>query len=461
MQLTMMKGIVIMKRLAEEATIENVLESIKENKYNRTQDIIDFIMALDQIEGNMFISLDAKWGAGKTFYVRQIEQTLNYLTKKARKLNIEESVEAVFSENTLGLGSLEIEHTYFPVYYNAWLYDNHSDPLMSLILIITKACECYYDAKLSNSNLSEKITSLLDSFSFSIGCFQMRSNFENVSEKFSGKDILSIVKTEEEIRDKVKEIFNSIIVENVEKLVIFIDELDRCRPSFAIEMLERIKHYFDDDRIIFIASVNREQLIHSISKYYGTNFDSTGYLDKFFDWNIYLPELDTRFDNGLGFTDEQYFIKNITKELGVYFQLTYREKLRYNQCIDSAILSKYVNDHVGEKIVLSAFVSIITILNIKDEIRKMKFLQGDSSVLDELFQNIQILHTMACKFGKLDGKESEENFKIGYAKIKEVYDYAFGICEKRCYRGAIEISDNFKELCLRICSGLRISNNPA
>ena len=453
-----MKGSFIMKKLAEEATIENVLESIKENKFNRTQDIIDFIMALEQIEENMFISIDAKWGAGKTFYVRQIEQSLNFLTRKAKGLNIEEDVETAFSKNQL-LGTLELEHTYFPVYYNAWLYDNHSVPLMSLILSITKACECYCDEKLNSNTLSDKIISLMDSFSFSIGCVQFGSNFGNAQEKFSGKDILSAVKTEEEIRDKVKEIFDSIIVENVQKLVIFIDELDRCRPNFAIEMLERIKHYFDDDRIIFVASINREQLIHSISKYYGTNFDSTGYLDKFFDWNIYLPELDTSFGGRLNFTGEQYFIENITKELSLYFQLTYREKLRYNQCISFAILSKYVSDHGGEKIVLSAFVSIITVLNIKDETKKMRFLQGDSSVLDELFKNIKTLYRMACKFGKLDGQESEENFEIGYAKIKEVFDYAFGIGEKRWYKGAIEISDNFKEICLRICSGLRISKN--
>ena len=452
-----MKGSFIMKKLAEEATIENVLESIKENKFNRTHDIIDFIMALEQIEENMFISIDAKWGAGKTFYVRQIEQSLNYLTRKAKELNIEENVKTAFSKNPLG--SLKLEHTYFPVYYNAWLYDNHSDPLMSLILSTTKVCECYCDEKLNSNTLSDKIISLMDSFSFSIGCVQFGSNFGNAKEKFSGKDILSSVKTEEEIRDKVKEIFDSIIVENVQKLVIFIDELDRCRPNFAIEMLERMKHYFDDDRIIFVASINREQLIHSISKYYGTNFDSTGYLDKFFDWNIYLPELDTSFGNRLNFTDEQYFIENITKELSLYFQLTYREKLRYNQCISFAILSKYVSDHSGEKIVLSAFVSIITILNIKDETKKMRFLQGDSGVLDELFKSIPTLHRMACKFGKLDGQESEENFEIGYAKIKEVFDYVFGIGEKRWYKGVIEISDNFKEICLRICSGLRISKS--
>lgn len=452
-----MGGIAIMKKLAEEATIENVLESIKENKYNRTQDIIDFIMALEQIEGNMFISLDAKWGAGKTFYVRQIEQTLNYLTKKVKEQNINECTEKAFSKSPLG--SLELEHTYFPVYYNSWLYDNHRDPLMSLILCITKVCECYYDTKLSNGTLFKKITSLMDSFSFSIGYFQIGSNIENIKENFSDKDILSMVKMEDEIRDKVKEIFDSLIVENVEKLVIFIDELDRCRPSFAIEMLERIKHYFDDDRIIFIASVNREQLTHSISKYYGTDFDSTGYLDKFFDRNVYLPEIDTSWGGAqtVIFTDRKCHLKNIAEGLNAYYHLSLRENLRFYEYISYAISSGYVRDHDGQGKIFSAFIPIIAILSIKDENKKRRFMQGDSSILSELFENVPALYQMTCRFGEKQGEVSEENFNIGYTKIKEVYDYAFGMGEKRWYNGAIEINDNFKEICIKLCNGFNLN----
>ena len=221
----------------------------------------------------MFVSLDARWGEGKTFYVRQIEQTLKYLTKKAKSLDVEENLDSAFANSLLG--EMELKHTYFPVYYNAWLYDNHNDPLMSLLLIITKICEIYNDTKLSSSVLSEKIAALMNAFSFSFGNFQIRSNFENIKDKFSNQDILSSVKTEEEIREKVKEIFDSIIVENVERLIVFIDELDRCRPSFAIEMLERIKHYFDDDRIVFVFSVNKSQLVHTITRYYGEGFDAT------------------------------------------------------------------------------------------------------------------------------------------------------------------------------------------
>lgn len=453
------KGISIMKKLAEEATVENVLESIKENKYNRAKDIKDFIIALEQIEGNMFISLDAKWGAGKTFYVRQIEQTLNYLTKKEKGLNIEERVEIAFSKSSLG--TMELNCTYFPVYYNAWLYDNHSDPLMSLILSITKVCRCYYDTKLNNNTLSEKIVTLMDSFSLSMGKLQIGSNFENVREKFSGKDILSEGKTEEEIRDKVKEIFDSIIVENVQKLVIFIDELDRCRPNFAIEMLERIKHYFDDDRIIFVASINREQLVHSISKYYGANIDSTGYLDKFFDRNVYLPKIDTLHGEELGinFTNRQYQLENVAAGLNEYYKLSLRENMRYYECISFAASSNYVNDNGYRGFMFSIFVPIIAILNIKDEDKKSRFLNGEGDILAELFESVPALRQLAYRFGEERGKskEDEEKFQIGFEKIKEAYDYSFGNKEMKWHEGIIEVNENFKELCLRICSGFGLS----
>lgn len=445
-----------MKRTAEEANIENILESIKENKYDRTEDIMDFIIALDQIEGNMFISLDAKWGSGKTFYVRQVEQTLNYLTKKSKELDIEENIKTAFSKSPLE--KMELQYTYFPVYYNAWLYDNHDDPLMSLIFIISKMCESYCDTKINSATISEKIFSLMDFLSLSIGKFQIGSNFEGVREKFVGKDILSSVKTEDEIREKVKEIFNEIIVENVEKLVVFIDELDRCRPSFAIEMLERIKHYFDDDRIIFVASINREQLIHSISKCYGINFDSTGYLDRFFDKNVYLPEIDTKYAGGqeLNFKNGQSYLRNISKELNDYFHLSLRENLRFYECVSHAVMSNYVGDFTFQGVILSAFIPIIALLNIKDESKKRRFLQGDSSILSEFFQEIPALYRLACRL--VDSRvESEESFKIGYEDIKRVYDYAFGIGEWQWHqRAEIEVSYNFKKICMNICSGFEM-----
>lgn len=66
-------------------------------------------------------------------------------------------------------------------------------------------------------------------------------------------------------------------------LYIFIDELDRCRPTFAIELLERIKHFFDVENCKFIIATDKQQLSHSIKAVYGVGFDSERYLRRFFD----------------------------------------------------------------------------------------------------------------------------------------------------------------------------------
>lgn len=73
-------------------------------------------------------------------------------------------------------------------------------------------------------------------------------------------------------------------------LIFIIDELDRCRPTFAIELLERIKHIFDIPNIVFVLGIDREQLGHSIKCVYGQNMDVEGYLHRFIDMNFTLPD---------------------------------------------------------------------------------------------------------------------------------------------------------------------------
>ncbi|CEQ09740.1 Predicted P-loop ATPase [[Clostridium] sordellii] len=73
------------------------------------------------------------------------------------------------------------------------------------------------------------------------------------------------------------------------KIVFFIDELDRCRPKFAIKLLETVKHLFDIKNIIFIIALDKGQLAHSIATIYGQNMDTDGYLRRFFDLDYKLP----------------------------------------------------------------------------------------------------------------------------------------------------------------------------
>ena len=73
------------------------------------------------------------------------------------------------------------------------------------------------------------------------------------------------------------------------QLVVIIDELDRCRPSYAVELLEIAKHWFMVDHIVFVQAINRAQLAHSVRVLYGSEFDAEGYLGRFFDLDFILP----------------------------------------------------------------------------------------------------------------------------------------------------------------------------
>jgi hypothetical protein len=73
--------------------------------------------------------------------------------------------------------------------------------------------------------------------------------------------------------------------------VILIDELDRCRPTYAIEMLEAIKHWFCVPNVVFVLAMDREQLSHSIRAVYGQGFDVDGYFLRFFHLLEQMPSL--------------------------------------------------------------------------------------------------------------------------------------------------------------------------
>jgi hypothetical protein len=90
---------------------------------------------------------------------------------------------------------------------------------------------------------------------------------------------------------------------NTSKLYIFIDELDRCRPTYAIEFLERIKHLLDIDGLVFILAMDKVQLSHSVKGVYGNEFEAIGYLRRFIDIEYFLPE-----SNLNGFIDHLYQI---------------------------------------------------------------------------------------------------------------------------------------------------------
>lgn len=81
--------------------------------------------------------------------------------------------------------------------------------------------------------------------------------------------------------------------DKVPPIFIIIDELDRCRPTYAVKLLEEIKHLFNVPGLIFILGLHGDQLAHSVTAAYGTGFDGKSYLRRFFhrQYRLAAPDL--------------------------------------------------------------------------------------------------------------------------------------------------------------------------
>jgi hypothetical protein len=87
-----------------------------------------------------------------------------------------------------------------------------------------------------------------------------------------------------------KEALAKLASESEKRVVIFLDELDRCRPDFAVRTLERAKHFFDVPRVVFVLLINRRQLTAAVKGMYGAEVDADSYLAKFVQLWLALPK---------------------------------------------------------------------------------------------------------------------------------------------------------------------------
>lgn len=227
------------------------------------------------------ICIDAEWGNGKTTFLRMWRQHL---------------------ENK-GFSTL---------YFNAWENDFSNDALVSLIGEIEIGIE---EVKFRKGNKS-KVKKHFDKAK-KIGASLVKNviptaariatggllNFDNITEdalsSLSGKLAEEQINKYELSKKSIQNFKNELTVfakelstqsENeIVPIVFFIDELDRCRPIFALEVLEKAKHFFNVTNIIFVLAVDRLQIGHSIKSVYGQGMDVNGYLKRFIDFDYVLP----------------------------------------------------------------------------------------------------------------------------------------------------------------------------
>lgn len=119
----------------------------------------------------------------------------------------------------------------------------------------------------------------------------LEESLQEASKQVVDASVKALLKDHEEAQKNLhalKETLESIAKD--EPIVIFIDELDRCRPDFAVQMLEVIKHTFNVEGLQFVLVTNTRQLKAAINHRYGHQVDAQRYLDKFLKFTFRLPD---------------------------------------------------------------------------------------------------------------------------------------------------------------------------
>jgi hypothetical protein len=184
-------------------------------------------------------------------------------------------------------------------------------------------------------------------------------------------------------------------------LVIFIDELDRCRPNFAIEVLEKAKHLFNVDNIIFVLATDKTQLGHSIRAVYGQGLDINGYLRRFIDFDYLLPspvrsdyidslledlEIDKYFNIRIPYFQiySYTFLINILKDITNLYKLTLREQEAFCNILNIIVRTK--NQLTKEEYIL-LFLLIILKLKFPDLYKSLNK-YNKSNFISNVLENI-------------------------------------------------------------------------
>lgn len=274
-----------MKKLELEPSEENLIKTFEGNILKRNIKISYFLDLLNNIHDSCTIAVDGRWGCGKTFFVKQVKLILDACNPdsdlpediRARVRNIAKNWIKMDGDSS----ELMPQTT---VYYDAWENDNNIDPMASLIYNISGS---YAHFENQYEKIKETACSIIKVLSATYLGFQLP--IDKLVEIFQSSNPLEFQKIGYELRQKTKNFLDTIFVEQGNRCVIFIDELDRCRPDFAVQLLERIKHYFNNEHITFVFSVNTEELMNTINRYYGEHFDSGRYLNRFFDLKVRIP----------------------------------------------------------------------------------------------------------------------------------------------------------------------------
>lgn len=239
--------------------------------------VVEFLAGLiGRLNGPFVMVLDSPWGTGKTTLIRMLEATLK-------------------------------SSSFQCVHFNAWKVDYVTDPLVALVSSldrISSGADSAANGYKKHLKTVKKITSLVAkrglraaTKALTVGVLDIDAEVKAAASEFAADTVVDIVEAFNQERDLLEK-FRTELSEAIKQLpqagnqptlIFFIDELDRCRPTFAIELLERVKHLFDIPNIVFVLSIDKQQLEASTTAVYGSSINAAEYLRRFIDLEYRIP----------------------------------------------------------------------------------------------------------------------------------------------------------------------------
>jgi hypothetical protein len=318
----------------------------------------------------LVISLDGKWGEGKTTFVKMWRGSLS----------------------DAGIPS---------IYFDAFENDYVDDAFMAVASAITSYVESNSEDSKFQAEFKDKAKKVgvqLLSWSAKIGIKAATLGVVDSAEIEALGDIKDDLATgsSNAIADFIKERLSShrkevetiqsfkkllsefpsrIIGNKSERLIVIVDELDRCKPPFAVGVIEKIKHFFSVQNVIFVLVMHKEQLEEAIKCVYGAGIDAHTYLQKFISLEASVPKRTaSRYDSDLRTYNRKLLelheletwgdnrnIIDCIDALAPHFKLSLRqlEKVYTNIAI---VYSTFAQNHL-RVVPIVVFVCVIKVIN--------------------------------------------------------------------------------------------------
>lgn len=208
-------------------TEENIRETLLNDQLGRFEELSQFVRLLNSIDDNCTIALDGDWGSGKTFFIKQVQMIIDAYNGRLDK-TCSTDIQGKFGDIN--------RVSQITVYYDAWENDGEADPLLSILYEIITAFD--YDIKNFYTNEAGQIPkTLLTSIFERLSIKYLNVSVKDTLGKLSSENPFAQIQNNKDLKEEISNFLQEIKIERGDKLIIFVDELDRCNPTYAVKHL--------------------------------------------------------------------------------------------------------------------------------------------------------------------------------------------------------------------------------